>query len=359
MKNLAFNTKYLLLDSKIFSIFRIILIPIWIFLRGDFGPIPYHSAFIQFAIEWPKSQLSPGQEYIRTSPVGQILFRLSPNHDTFIYFALHFIAIIIAFITIYIAAKKVDGHKYALRITEILIIGQVGFVLFRWIGCYDAFTVLVWALIALFYFYEKYPFLLLSWALLGFQNFEQGLAGLVVLVLCTKGFELHHERKKIFYSFFFLFLGKTALESIIFVMNGEIHLGRLNYLNLQVINRGALDVVTNLPFYLWSILFPFGLLLFFGIKNSWILPLRRISLGLICSVIFSVAAIDHTRVFILITFPTIIWVLIYWVPKQEKYDMVISYLYYLSWIFVPGMLWGGEIVMGYGHYRQIFDAVFR
>jgi hypothetical protein len=311
---------------------------------------------MEFALGWPEVKLDSGQEYIKSSPLGQILFRLSPSHTPLVYFSIHLMAITLAFCVMFFSFKKRHGSKYGIDVLTILLLGQLGFVLFRWIGSYDAFTILCWSIIGISYAYNHPPLVYLGCTLLGFQNFEQGLIGFFVLMVAVGMKEVRSQSKFILKILISILFGKIILETIFYISTHTLSFGRINYFTFQIVQRGFLDIFTNLPFYIWTIGFFPLVFIYYGAHLKWHFPIRNISTAFIISFLSSAAAIDHTRVFTLVSFPTIFWFFNYWLPKQYNFQKVLKTSILISWIYLPGMLWGSQIVLGYGHFRQILNG---
>jgi hypothetical protein len=193
------------------------LVFVLVLVRGSFGPIPSLNYFKEFALGWPSIELGPAQMYIKSSPIGQILFQVIPFHSVYIFLLIHFLAILLSFFLLYKITQINNSLSISKQIIRILILGQFGFVLFRWIGSYDAFSVLVWAGFLLSYIRLNTSLVMILSFFIGFQNFEQGFLGLILFFVIIKNFTPNfYQFRNVIKVYLMLLMGKFTLSIILF-----------------------------------------------------------------------------------------------------------------------------------------------
>jgi hypothetical protein len=92
--------------------------------------------------------------------------------------------------------------------------------------------------------------------------------------------------------------------------------------------------------------------------NRDILIRKSILIPTSLSLFASIFAIDHSRVFILVTFPALFWILTLWVPVQNYGKLTLKYTEIFSWAYIPLLLWGGDVVSKYGNFRVILNSIY-
>jgi hypothetical protein len=326
------------------------------FPRFSVGTVPYIEIFSEYAKQWPNAILSPESEYIRESALGQIIFRILPV-DGFVWFGLlHGYALVFGFVFLFLTIRNEIQSDYLYPVFRIILLGQVGYVLFRWIGSYDAFTFLLWG--AFFYFASKrfYSLALILAFGLGFQHFEQtsiALLGMLIASNYLKGPSIIFPRKFILLAAGASIFGKVTLLGILLI-NGHSVSGRSNYLKLEIFNLGISEVINNLPVFLWSLFGSVWLLLFVFVSNSQknrnLIP--SLMYFLFC-VAVAISARDHTRVFVLTTFPTLFFLTLNYLKTATDQKRNLYYLEVATWVTVPLALWENNLLGNFNLFSQI------
>jgi hypothetical protein len=318
-----------------------------IFPRYSLGPIPYIDFFAKVAKDWPNACLKPEQEYIRDSGVGQVIFRILPIEGVYWFGLLHFAALLCGLILIFFTLKSVLKVGYVYPVFRIILLGQIGYVLFRWVGSYDAFTFLLWGLFFFFSIKRLTNWALLSAFGLGFQHFEQASIGILgILLVCN----VLQKPPQIFQIKFLLkaccaiVIGKLTLLGIL-TLNGHAISGRANYFKIQIVELGLFEVINNAPLFIWSL---------FG--SLWIVVIcflvrttnRRQLLPLLTYFIFclmlAIFARDHSRVFVLTTFPALFYFSLHHLIIHRNETRYLYKLEVLTWITVPVALWENNLL---------------
>lgn len=348
MDRLEWNIKSLPGGDKLGKrdLILIIFAFLWLFFpRFSVGPIPFIDFFAKYAKQWPNAILEPESEYIRDSGLGQILFRLIPV-DGFVAFGiLHLAILLVAFYFLWELIQISLPKPAASSLFRILILGQLGFVLFRWIGSYDAITFLLWVLALHAFLRRSHLGIALVFTLLGFQHFEQSMIGASCLFAALYWVGNYSELKKsLLVSFIGLVLGKGLLFIVLYI-NGQTGSGRNYYFTKFFIELGMQEVYKNLPLYIFS-LFGAIWLLVIPLIGRLSFSLRVIPLAITVFLILasSVAARDHTRVFVLSIFPALLVILISQIRDRRILLHEMQMCEIAAWCIPPVALWQSDLL---------------
>jgi len=328
-----------------------------LFPRFSVGPVPFIDFFAKYAKQWPNAVLKAESEYIRDSGLGQLIFRVLPVDGIYWFGLLHLTALMCGFGLIFLTLRRELQDDYVYPVFRIIILGQIGYVLFRWIGSYDAFTFLLWGMFFFFASRKRLYLALLSAIGLGFQHFEQasvGFLGLVLVSIFLKKPPGVFEFKFLIKSFGAITVGKILLLGIL-VFNGHSISGRSNYFTIQFLELGLSEVTNNLPFFIWSLFGGFWLVVInFLMKTSEKRRLIPLILYFAACVTVAIFARDHSRVFVLTTFPALLFISLHYLKNHGGANRYIGRIEILTWVTVPVALWENNLLGSFNLFGEIF-----
>lgn len=198
---------------------------------------------------------------------------------------------------------------------------------------------------------------LLSAVGLGFQHFEQASVGILGLVLVSiflrrpPGF---FEFKFLLKSFVAITVGKILLLGIL-VLNGHSISGRSNYFTIQFLRLGFSEVASNLPFFIWSLFGAFWVVVInFLLKTSGKRRIMPLILYFAFCVAFAIFARDHSRVFVLTTFPALLYISLHYLKNHSSANKYIGRIEIVTWVTVPVALWENNLLGGFNLFGEIF-----
>ena len=333
-----------------------------VFPRYSLGPVPFIDFFAKYAKQWPNALLKPESEYIRDSGVGQLIFRILPIEGMYWFGLLHFFALLCGLNLIFFTLKGLLREEYVYPVFRIILLGQIGYVLFRWVGSYDAFTFLLWGL---FFFFSAKK--LSAWALLsafglGFQHFEQasiGICGLLLVCVFLQRSPEIFQLRFLLKACAAIVIGKLTLLGIL-VVNGHSVSGRANYFTPEIIELGISEVINNLPLFIWSLFGSLWIVVFGFLAKTTnkrqLLPLLAYFTLCLAVAIF---ARDHSRVFVLTTFPALFYVALHYLTTHKSATSYLRKLEVLTWITVPVALWENNLLGNFNFFGELFSQLTR
>ncbi len=328
-----------------------------LFPRFSVGPVPFIDFFAKYAKQWPNAILKAESEYIRDSGLGQLIFRVLPVDGIYWFGLLHLTALMCGLGLIFLTLRRELQDDYVYPVFRIIILGQIGYVLFRWIGSYDAFTFLLWGMFFFFASRKRLYLVLLSAIGLGFQHFEQasiGILGLVLVSIFLKKPSGVFEFKSLIKSFGAIAVGKILLLGTL-VFNDHSISGRSNYFTTQFLELGVSEVTNNLPFFIWSLFGAFWIVVInFLMKTSEKRRLIPLILYFAFCVTVAIFARDHSRVFVLTTFPSLLFISLHYLKNHEGAKKCIGRIEILTWVTVPVALWENNLLGSFNLFGEIF-----
>jgi hypothetical protein len=159
---------------------------LWAWWRTGLGLLPNIDKHEFIAQSWPTPQIADRDGYILRSPIGLVLYQLSPFRGVLVFAALHAAALLGAYAAFAGWFLRHLGWHRGLIATTLLVLSPLTAVVMRWVGSYDAFYLLAWAAV-LWTLRARWPAQLAAGLVLGVQNAEQGIVGLLLFWL-LRGF---------------------------------------------------------------------------------------------------------------------------------------------------------------------------
>ncbi|MDZ7885486.1 MAG: hypothetical protein U5N53_22475 [Mycobacterium sp.] len=297
------------LHRYVLSSLVVAAVGVWVLWRTGPREVPNLHGFAAVAGDWPSATIDPGFAYTLRVPLGQMAYRLLPQQDSTTFFALHAgcLLLVAALIGIWLC-KRIGAHQGILA-GCILLLAPITPVLLLWVGMYDAFSMLAWTLLLMSLDRGRRAQFAAA-ALAGFQNFEQSVVGLLILLLIPALWRGAGWAPRASALLGGLVAGKVFLE-LLLSRAGAATGDRVSYLFDE--GKGV-DLLTSashaLPTLLWSALGGLWIFAILGLRSAWGSWDRRSRAMLIAACglwMFSgVLAEDQTRVLAVTSFPAVV-----------------------------------------------------
>jgi hypothetical protein len=156
---------------------------LWAVWRTGPGKVPSLEIFAAYARSWPVTNLPPQSAYVLRLPVGQAIYHaLFHTTSTRIFLAVHLAALATAAAALLLWFCVRLGVERGLIAGSVILLAPVFAVEIKWIGIYDAFSILCW-IPMLFALWKGRTLQFLTAVAAGCQDFEQVFVGTVILLL--------------------------------------------------------------------------------------------------------------------------------------------------------------------------------
>jgi hypothetical protein len=220
-----------------------------------------------------------------------------------------------------------------------------------WIGSYDPFTLLCWALAIVAWTTGSRTLLVGAGMTLGFQHFEQASLGVLALwctwlALRSSAPALADLRTSPLWLLPGIIAGKVLLTAMLFQGNGTGLEARSQWVSHLGLGRLVGEAAGSAPVMLWSFLCGAWLLAVIAylaepeVKGRLLLLAAFALIGLPAFV-----SIDHTRVFTMIGAPSLV-LLIAWFSEWQRTvrdRRLVVAIETLQWLAVPIVVWGSTV----------------
>jgi hypothetical protein len=320
---------------------------LWAVTRVGLSTIPGIATAADSAFGWPFKELSQYSAFSATSPIGSLIFTVIGNSDPVVFLGLHVVALVVALVLTLWWVAALTPRSSRLMAFRLVILSPWVALLLIFLGSYDPFTVIGFALVLLSWTYNKTLLILLAGVILGFQHFEQSVfallaAYLVVVALPDRLPPDFVSPKKILFTLSGLISGKLALTLILTLSSESGAFGRGAFWTAEWFR---ISFVTSVNF--WAV---FLLSLFAG---SWglivvvSLSVRRkqqaiLFVAFLLCLIPAVLTLDHTRVFVMTSMLSLSIITVAFARSIDLFssrDFV--YVEVLAWLVVPLSVWVG------------------
>jgi hypothetical protein len=282
---------------------------VWVLWRTGPGKIPNVEIFETIARGWPTIPMGPTTAYVLRVPLGQIAYHLLPREGTGTFLALHLACLVGtgALLLAWMCSRL--GARAGLVAGGIVTLAPVTAVLLLWIGMYDAFSVLTWVVL-LVTLSRRGHWQFAAAALAGFQDFEQVVVGLFMLLLVPRLSRQVGLRPRGAWLLPGVVVGKVVLELYLKHV-GATPGSRLSFLSdLGVLEHLVGTTASNGPLVLWSALgglWGFALTALVQLWSRWSVR-EKVQLALAFGgwLFSSAITADHSRVLAITAFPLIV-----------------------------------------------------
>jgi len=281
----------------------------WVLWRTGPATVGYLDFFERNAATWPHGVLAPENQYVLRVPLGQVVYRLLPEHSIPIYLTLNVVCLVIAGAVLGVWLCRRLGVQAGFVAASVVVLAPVTAVLLLLIGIYDAFSVLAWiaVLIALG---RSGRWQLAAGALAGIQDFEQisvGVAMVLLIPALSRAAGLCPRARPLLAG---LILGRVLLEGYLHAI-GVGSGSRLSYVaHWDVLSFLLGSATAGGPLIVWSALaglWGFALTALLRSWGGWPSGERRnfvLAAGLWAGA--CALSADHTRVLALTSFPLVV-----------------------------------------------------
>jgi len=320
---------------------------LWAVTRVGLSTIPGIATAADSAFGWPFKELSQYSAFSATSPIGSFIFTIVGNSDPVVFLGLHVVALAAALVLTLWWVAAMTPRRSRFMAFRLVILSPWVALLLIFLGSYDPFTVIGFALVLLSWLYNKTPLIFLGGVILGFQHFEQSVfavlaAYLVVVAMRDRLPQDFLSPRKLLFTLSGLISGKLALTLILTLSSESGAFGRGAFWTAEWFR---ISLVTSVNF--WAV---FLLSLFAG---SWglivvvSLSVRRkqqvvlFAAFLLC-LIPAVFTLDHTRVFVMTSMLSLSIITVVFARSTDLFssrDFV--YVEALAWLVVPLSVWVG------------------
>lgn len=287
----------------------VVAIACWVLWRTGPAIMPNLELFEPVAADWPLSSVEPAFGYSLRVPLGPMAYQLVPQPGPKAYVILHAVCLLTAaaLLTGWLARRL--GLRRALIAYCVLALAPITAVLLNWIGMYDAFSIL--AFVVLMMSLDRGPRVqFAAAALVGFQNFEQSLVALVIVLLVPTLARSVGMTPRAVPLLAGILAGKAVLETFLSAV-GAVSGSRLLFLATDDKAREILTGVASVaPIILWSAL---GGLWLYAVPavQAALRQWSRAQLAMAAAAAFiwfgsGIISEDQTRVLAMTSFPAVV-----------------------------------------------------
>lgn len=330
---------------------------LWAVLRVAPGTIPDVSQTAARSALWPQRDLGEFTEFVRTSPLGQIAYRIGGALGTWEYVLIHALAAMgaVALLAWWLARQVPAGRRgVAVRL---VVLSPVVAVLVVFLGAYDPFTVIGMAALLFAWASGSRWAVVAAGVYLGFQHFEQGLV--VVIVGAVAAYALRGrpgaDRPTPAWAYLGLVVGKAALTLVLQMATGDGLSGRSSYLVWEWVRPALVSTVNFGPVLLLSLFAGLWALVVVGLLR---LQLRQRLLMLLafalCLVPMAVAA-DHTRIYVLCALVPLLMLTADVLRGGDVTGHELVLVEAMAWLVVPLFVWTSSDGTGYLQHTGVYD----
>ncbi len=324
----------------------IALAGLWAVLRSGTGIVPGADWHFAATPIWPERPLNPDEWYLSDSPLGIIAARLLGFDTVQQFLQLHAVVVLLALSLLAAWAFVATADRGARwQATRLSLLAPTGAILLTWIGRYDAFTALVWALALFAWSTRRRVLLVAAGLLLGFQHFEHALMGAFVLWLTWMALRpqtpdsLRHTNP--LWLVPGIALGKLALV-VVFATQSVPISGRVDWVE-RFIYDWTVTAVSILPLLIWSLFagwWAVGASLYLDASRR---GRRLLLLALMVGILATLLSGDRPRVFVLIFLPAIALGSVVFARSALSDTKKRRLVEVIVWLAPPFIFWGDAV----------------
>lgn len=314
---------------------------LWTVIRSGTGILPGYEALLEAAHLWPIRVPRTYEAFSADSPLNLIAFKVLGLSRPEQFLWLHLSAIFAAIVAL-AAWSGIAADTGKARAIRLSILAPVSTVMLAWIGSYDPFTMLCWALGLFAWLTKRAPLMVLAGIPLGFQHFEHAAAGLAVLILAwsaSRNLLPPSLRGSPLWIAPGIILGKVLLI-IVFIGTDQPMSGRTAWIGPFL--RDWTAVGANVaPILLWSLFagtWAIVVFLWLQVNNRQrALLATGFALGLLALALSG----DRPRVFVLILAPAVLLAILVFSRYSSGHSGVLVET--VVWLAPPVLLWGKTV----------------
>jgi len=338
----------------------------WVVFRSGAGLFESLPDEMVAADNWPSVPATyEGATYRWGNPFGYIVYQIldTPGQSAFV---LQQVTVIIfaLVITAWFLVKQL-GLSNGLSGIRLIILGPLGAVLVVWLGIYDGYSLLLWSLFLIAFFYANRLLLFTVSAFVGFQHFDQAV--FAIILFCVTTYVLGFIKKGQTATFIGLlalsgaFIGKIIQGLILMHAGTNVGTGSFFRIFGHATNAtyGQIEIYNALiwlPALIWSAFAGLWLLVLYiflkgNLRRSWLLAIALAG-------VFAISARtgDKTRVFAMITFISLVVLIVYFMKNVAKpSDKKIVEL--MVWVSLPVVIFA-DVVLPFGWRGSLLEENF-
>lgn len=335
--------------GPVVGILGVVLALAWSLLRAGPTVTPSLDALLAAAQVWPQRLPGEFEAFYADSPVGLLVARLlgATTPGAYLWVSAVATLVVAACWAVWSWVNAPDGQRW--RAARLAVLAPLFGVLATWLGFYDPFTMLAWAVVLFAWLSGSRVLLAASGVLLGFQHLEHGLLGMAALVLVWAAVRPDLPRRLATANPGWAVIGVLAGKAVLLLVlmsNGVTASGRTAWLGVYLADWTKVAVNTG-PILLWS--------LFVGswaiVVAFWLAePTRGARLMLMAAflvgVLATVASGDRPRVFVMVMAPALLVLTVAYLRRRQDSITELRLVESVVWLAPVVTLWGADVVYG-------------
>ena len=324
--------------SHAFLILGVIAAFLWSIIRSGAAMLSAPEVGVQAALAWPQRLDGEFQAFISDSPVGLLTFKALGTTSPQVWMWMHAVTAITVIVIFGLWALVSATRGTRAESARLALLAPVATVVLTGIGSYDPFTLLAMSLILFSLLGRSRIIVAISGIFLGFQHFEQGLLGLLALVLVWLALRsqlpLSISRVNPAWALIGLLLGRLFL-ALIFSINNVSPSGRPQWIEEFLVDWTSTAAATA-PLLLWSLFAgTWGIVLYMWM-GSTAFKSRLMLLGAFgFGVLGLLVSGDRPRVFIVVLAPALLLLVLAYTSLEARPVATRRVLEILVWIAPP------------------------
>lgn len=345
--------------SRILGVGLAALAVAWALFRVAPAPLPDLPRFVGAIGNWREATPDPDYDHLRENLVFQWLFEPAASLGVNVYLLQWLIGVILVvggLAWIYRANVAPQWRGTALRLA---ILSPVAAIMVGFFGSYDPVTMGLAVVLVALWLANRSRGVVIVGAFLGLQHFGQALAMIVALGLTTAALSDDGPRRAIRLTLWALAgtaVGKGLAIVILRLASGSAVGSRVPPTTEVIATSNAIVTTVNyFPILLVS--------LFAGawaiVIGAFLVRSPRGRLLLIAAAVvasYSLVFTDQTRIFVLLSFPSVALLTVYVLRKYEASPRAIRGIEAMAWIITPVLLWTDSDGVGRVQYLGALDA---
>lgn len=339
-----------------------VLAALWAVARVGPWPVPDLPGMVSRFGQWRDANLPVEANYGRTSLPNQLIYEAFGSRGVWAYLiecaAVAMVAV--ALLIWWYAREATPGNRA--RAIRLAILSPVIALLVGFIGGYDPFTVLGFVIMVWAWRLDKRWLLVVAGVFLGFQHFEQALVGVIAATLVALAIAQQDvdrpRRPTIAWALIGVAAGKALNALLLAVVVGDGFGGRTSYLVANWVVPAVKTSIDFLPVLVLSFFAGAWAIVILGFVSSTTRArVLMCAAFAVCLIPMAVAA-DHTRIFILVSLPSLAIISGWLLSKDESLTLREWRLVEgLAWIVVPILVWTDSVGAGYVQHLGTVDQL--
>jgi hypothetical protein len=327
----------------------------WSILRAGPTVTPSLDALVAAAQAWPQRLPGEFEAFYADSPLGLLVARAVGSGSTTAYLWTSALALVLVACCWALWAWLNAPSSQRWRAARLAVLSPVVGVLAAWLGFYDPWTMLAWAVVLFAWLSGSRALLAVSGGLLGFQHMEHGLLGLAALLLVwvavRPGLPDRLRATNPGWAAIGVVAGKAVLL-LVLVSAGSSASGRTSWLGTYLADWTKVAVNTG-PMLVWSLFAgSWAIVVAFWLADSSRRTRTLLAGALIVGLVATLLSGDRPRVFVLVMAPALLLLTIAYLQRREGNRTELRLVETVVWLAPAVTLWGSEVV-----YANVVDQL--